>query len=270
MSSKHSSQKFGLQHILRLNVRVLQIFGLLHHDLLTSNRGCHHLRKAVLYPVIFIHIQYIFGSVIELFLPSEDSHQISQSLTLILCYIKGAMQFYALIFSGKKFLDLITYAEVNFFMDGKELADTETSVVRSYVQTANRLTGFMYLTFMLTLSSVYIELIPTLGISTGNYDTVFDGQVIGRRKTATKVWTPFQNLDSPYLKLDIIYEMISVSIFFLIFTAINTLTLVLIIFFTGHFNLLADRIENHTMKMQKTKITGIGTFSMAWFNESLK
>jgi hypothetical protein len=24
------------------------------------------------------------------------------------------------------------------------------------------------------------------------------------------------------------------------------------------------------MKMQKTTITGIGTFSMAWFNESLK
>jgi hypothetical protein len=237
---------------------------------LTSNRACRYLRKAALYLVTFIHAHYAVGSVVALLLPNEDSHHISVSLTLTLSYIKEALQLYALIFSRKKFLDLIKYAEVNFFMDGKQMANTETSVVRSYVQMATRLTGFMYLTFFLTLSSVYFELTPTLIISKENYGTVFDGEVIGRRKTVSTVWSPFQNLDSPYLKIDIIYEIISVSVFFLIFTAINTLTLILIIFFTGHFNLLAECIQNHTKMMEKTRVTGIGTFFMAWLNESLK
>jgi hypothetical protein len=165
------------------------------------------------------------------------------------------------MFSGTKFLDLITYAEINFFMSAKPMVNTEMSVVRSYVQKGKRLTGFMYLTFVLTLSSVYFELIPTLRICTENCDILRDDQVMGRRKTVTKVWTPFQNLDSPYLKLDIIYEMTSVSIFFIIFTAINALTLLLIVFFTGHFNLLAECIGNHTKQMEQTAITGSVTFS---------
>ena len=228
--------------------------------MLTANICYYNLRKAILYPVVFIHIHFVFGSVVELFLQSDDSQQVSVSLTLILSYIKGALQLYVIIFSGKKFLDLITCAEVNLFMNEKPLADTETPVVRSYVQAGNKLTGFMYLTFMLTLSTVYFELVPTLRISTENLDDQVYGQVIGRRKTAFKVWTPFQNLENPYLKLDVIYEMISVSVFFLIFTAINTLTLLLILFFTAHFSLLAEYIENHSKEIKKTTSTGIGTF----------
>lgn len=260
MSSTYLPEKLTVKQILRLNVRILQIFGLLPEDVLTANLCQYNLRKAVLYPVAFIHIHFVFGSVVELFLQSDDSQQISVSLTLILSYIKGALQLHVVIFSGKKFLDLITCAEANLFTNGKPLADTETSVVRSYVQTAKKLTGFMYLTFMLTLSTVYFELVPTLRISTQNLDDKVYGQVTGRRKTAFKVWTPFQNLEDPYLKLDVIYEMISVSVFFLIFTAINTLTLLLILFFTAHFSLLAEYIETHSQKTQETTSTGIGTF----------
>jgi hypothetical protein len=237
---------------------------------LTANRRCHYLRKALLYPVVFINIYCVIGSVVELFLPSEESHQIFASLMLIICFTEGALQLFVLIFSGKKFLILITYAEDNFFMNGKPLTNTDLSVVRSYVKTGNKLTAFIYSVFILTLSTIYIELLPTLRISTENNDNQVYGQVIGRRKTVLKVWTPFQNLDSPYLKLDIIYEITSVSIFFLIFTAINMLTIVLILFFTAHFNLLAERIESHTKTIEKTTSTGTETISKLLFNISVK
>jgi hypothetical protein len=100
-------------------------------------------------------------------------------------------------------------------MNGKPLTNTEMSVVRSYVKTGNKLTAFMHSTFILTLSAVYFELLQTMRISTENNGNEEYSQVTIRRKTAFKVWTPFQNLDSPYLKLDIIYEITSVSIFFL-------------------------------------------------------
>jgi hypothetical protein len=141
-------------------------------------------------------------------------------------------------------------------MNGKPLTNTETSVVRSYVKTGNKLTAFMYSTFIITLSSAYFELLPILRISTENNDNEEYGQVISRRKNVFKVWTPFQNLDSPYLKLDIIYEITSISIMFLIFTAINTLIIMLILFFTAHFNLLAERIESQTSTTKTTASTG--------------
>jgi hypothetical protein len=68
------------------------------------------------------------------------------------------------------------------------------------------------LTFMLTLITIYFELVPILRISIENHDSQLYGQVIGRRKAVYTVWTPFQNLDSPHLKLDVMYEMIGVSI----------------------------------------------------------
>jgi hypothetical protein len=255
MSSLYLDEKFEIQ-ILRFNVRVLQSFGLLLDNSLTSSRHGRVLRKGILYLIIFIHIQFIFGSVVELFLSNEDSHQF-ESLGLILSYVKGAMQLYALIFSGQNFLDLIKSAEVNFFMKGRPLGSTEIPIFDGYVQTVNRLARFMWATFVLTLSSVFFELVPTFNISMENYATEFDGHVMGRRKTAYKVWTPFQNMDSPYLKADIVYEMISVTIFFIVFTTINLLTLMLIIFFTGHFNLLAEYMENLTDQTGDATSTGM-------------
>jgi hypothetical protein len=149
-------------------------------------------------------------------------------------------------------------------MSGQPMTNTEMSIIESYVQTARRLTGFIWMTFALTLSSVYIELTPAFISAVGRNATEFDGQVVGSRRTASKVWTPFQKLDSPYLKLDIIYELISVTTFFIIFTAINLLTLLLIIFFTGHFNILAESMENVTMKTDNHARIGITSYSMKY------
>jgi hypothetical protein len=204
----------------------------------------------------------VFGSVMEIFLSDEDSHLKFEYVTLTLSYMKGAMQLYVVIVSGNTFLDLIKSAEFNFFIYGEPVANTRIPLVDSYVQTARRLTGFIWITFALTLSSVYIELIPTFITAVENDTTEFVGQVTGRRKTVYKVWTPFHKLDSPYLKLDIIYEIISVSTFFIVFTAINLLTLLLIIFFTGHFNLLAESIENLMKKMDHHTRIGIPKYSM--------
>jgi hypothetical protein len=262
MGTPYLPEILQVQNILRLNVRVLQILGLLLDESVTVSRHFRLLRKGILFLIIFIHIHFVFGSLMELFLSDEDSHLKFESVTLILSYVKGAMQLYVVIISGNKFLYLIKSAEVNFFMHEKPVANTEITVVESYVQTARRLTGFIWITFALTLSSVYIELIPTFIAAIENDATEFDGQVLGRRKTAYKVWTPFHKLESPYLKLDIIYELISVSTFFIVFTANNLLTLMLIIFFTGHFNLLAESIEDLTKKMDHHTSTGITNYSM--------
>lgn len=260
MSRSYLQEKLQIP-ILRFNVRVLQTFGLLLDNSLITNRHGHVLRKGIMYFTIFIHIQFIFGSVIELFISNDESHQF-ESLGLILSYVKGAMQLYALIFSGKNFLDLIKSAEVNFSMNGKPLGKTEIPIFDSYVQTANRLARFMWVSFVLTLSSVFFELVPTFNVSVENHANEFDSQVMGRRNTAYKVWTPFQKLNNPYLKLDIIYEMISVTIFFIMFTTINLLTLMLIVFFAGHFNLLAECIENLTNETGDVTNTGMSQFSL--------
>ena len=70
----------------------------------------------------------------------------------------------------------------------------------------------MLLTFILTLITIYFKLIPILRISTKNHDNHVYGQVICMRKPVYTVWTPFQNLGSPYLKLNEMYEMTGVSI----------------------------------------------------------
>jgi len=188
----------------------------------------------------------------------------------ILSYVKGTIQLCALILHRRKFLDLIKSAEVNFFMNGKPLTHKVLPTVESYMQTANRLTHFMWVTFVLTLSSSYYELIPTNSVEMENDATEFDDQVIGRRKTAYKVWTPFQKLNSPYLTLDIIYEVITICIFFIIFTAFNLLTLILIIFFAGHFNVLAEYIGNLTDKTDQATNTGMGPSSLIKFYEPLR
>lgn len=261
MDTQYSPEILGIQNILRLNVRVLQTFGILLDDSFPRSRNSRLLRKGVLFALVFIHIHFVFGSVTELLLSDEESN-LFEIVNLSLCYVKGAMQLYLVIISGNKFLDLIKSAEDNFFIYGKPVANTEIAVVDSYVQTARRLTRFIWMTFALTLSSVYIELIPTFITAVEKDVTEFDGKVTGRRKTAYKVWTPFQKLESPYLKLDIIYELLSISTFFIVFTAINLLTLMLIIFFAGHFNLLAESIQN-LMKMTDQHIgTGITTNSV--------
>lgn len=265
MSNLHIRENLRIQ-TLRLNVRVLQTFGVLLDNSLTLSRHGRLSRRGILYLIIFIHIQLIFGSVMELILSSGDSHQTFESLGYILSYVKGAMQLFALIFSGQEFIHLIKRAEVNFMMNGKLLGNMKI-IFDKYVQTANRLACFMWVTFVLTLSSVFFELVPTFNVSTENYSTQFDGQVMGRRKTAYKVWTPFQKLDSRYLKADIIYEMLSVTIFFLVFTTINLLTLMLIVFFAGHFNLLAESIENLTVKMDDATSTGTSLISLVYLTE---
>lgn len=103
MISTNLPKKLRVKQVLRLNVRIIQTFGLLPENVLTANRGCHNLRKAFLYPVVFISIHFILGSVFEPFLPSEDSQQISVPLMLILCFIKGPFQLYVLIFSEISF-----------------------------------------------------------------------------------------------------------------------------------------------------------------------
>jgi hypothetical protein len=176
---------------------------------------------------------------------------------MILSYVKGGIQTYALIFSGQDFLDLIKSAEVNFVINGRPLGNTKIPVFNGYVQTANRLAAFMWAAFVLTLSSIFFELVPMLDDSMENHATEFDGHVMGRRKTVYKVWTPFQRMDSPYLKAGIVYEIISATIFFIIFTTINMLTLMLIIFFAGHFNLLAEYTENLTNQTDDATSTGM-------------
>jgi hypothetical protein len=57
----------------------------------------------LLYPAVFISNHFIFGSVVELFLPTENSQKISVPLMPISCFIKTALKLYVLIFSGKKF-----------------------------------------------------------------------------------------------------------------------------------------------------------------------
>lgn len=262
MDTQYSPEILGIQNILRLKVRVLQTFGLLLDDSLPRSRICRLLRKGVLLSLVFIHTHFVFGSVTELLLSHEELNLKFEIMNLSFSYVKGAMQLYFLIISGNKFLEIIKSAEDNFFIYGKPVANTETAVVESCVQTARRLTRFMWMTFALTLSSVYIELIPIFITAVENDVTEFDGKTTGRRKTVYKVWTPFQKLESPYLKMDIIYELLSISTFFVVFTSINLLTLILIIFFAGHFNLLAESIQN-LMKMTDQHIrTGITTHSV--------
>jgi hypothetical protein len=264
MGSPYLPETLRVHNIMRLNLRVLQTFGLLPDDSLAVNRYRCLLRKAILFLLVPIHIYFIFGSVLQLVLSDEDSDIKLESITLTLSYVKGGMQFYTLIFSSQKILDLIKSTEINFFMCGQPVTNTEVSIIESYVQTARRLTGFIWITFALTLSSVYIELTPAFVAAVERDATEFDGQAVGKRRTASKVWTPFQKLDSPYLKLDIIYELISVTTFFIIFTAINLLTLLLIIFFTGHFNILAESMENVTMKTDHHARIGITSYSMKY------
>jgi hypothetical protein len=261
MGTPYLPETLRVHNILGLNLRVLQTFGLLLDDSLAVNRYRRVLGKAILFLLVPIHIYFIFGSVVQLVLSDEDSDIKLESITLTLSYVKQGIQFYVLIFYSKKFLDLIKSAEANFFTRGQPVSNTEMSITESYVHTARRLTGYIWINFALILSSVYIELIPAFVAAFERDATEFGGKVVGTRRTVFKIWTPFQKLDSPYLKLDIICELISVTMFFIVLTAINLLTLLLIIFFTGHFEILAESMEKVIMKTDHHARIGITTYS---------
>jgi hypothetical protein len=264
MDSPHLTETLGVHNMLGRNIRILQIFGLLPDDSLPVTRSLRVLSKGILALVVFIHVYCIFGSVMQLILSDEDSNIKLESGTLILSYIKGGMQVFVLIVSRQKFLDLIKYAEVNFFVCGQSVTNTDMSIIEGYVQTARRLTGFFWATFALALISAYIELIPSF-FTTFEIDANESvDQSSDRRRTVAKVWTPFQKIDSPYLKLDIIYELMASTVFFIIFTAINLLTLLLIIFFTGHFNILGESMENVIKNLERHALTGITSYSMKY------
>jgi hypothetical protein len=234
-------QKLRKQNILEINLKIFRYFGILLDDSVNETR-CEKVKgMAKQLVIVSLVAQYFFGTSVELFLSLGDMQNAGHCFIYLITHLKNVVKLGTFIIFREKILYLLSKIENNFYIQGIAPTNAERSLVRSYVNLSKRIAKYVWISFLLTLATVFISTPPR-----PNLELITDPEEIKyiRKDSSLKMWFPFRAIESPYFELTTVYENITISIYFIFFTTVNITILGLIIHTTAQFAVLAEAIKN--------------------------
>jgi hypothetical protein len=93
-----------------------------------------------------------------------------------------------------------------------------------------------------------------------------------RRESSIHMWIPFKAIESPYFEIAVVYECVTMTVYFAFVTIVNITLLGLIIHMTALFALLADTIEkgvtgDEGVRKEKLYSTGKRNPSISYYSK---
>lgn len=238
-------------NVLSFNLKLLRFFGVLIDYSRLSTRWEAPLYFTLQGVVIFLHAQHVICTMIEMYILRDRPQDVGDGFIFLIAHVKNVMKLGTMIVYRTKFVSLINSLERNYFVHERPHTVTEMSLLESYMRLTKRLAKYVWISYVLTTSSIYFNTPPRPKFDVESNSTMSGEQVAIRRESGMKEWLPFQAIETPYFELVTAYELLTMTAYFGCVTLMNITFLALIIYTTAQFALLANALQQAAMNVSK-------------------
>ncbi|KAJ4430664.1 hypothetical protein ANN_19254 [Periplaneta americana] len=208
--------------------------------------------------MMFLHFQHTAGPSMELYLSldEEDLQYTGDCFIFVIAHLKDFFKLLPLLVSPKKFEQLF-YTIDNYFIRGIEPTESDRKLVETYMNRSRKISQHLWIAYWTVQFTFFANTPPKPDIQEFYNLTQTENVKNMRRRSAIKNWFPFQALEFPYYELLAVYENVTMVIYFVFTTLMNTTILVLIIQATAQFALLAETLKTASHRVaEKLSNTG--------------
>ena len=240
MIFKKLFEKIRRNNILELNLQIFKYYGFLLDDSVGTTRWGRltgMFRRLLLVSVV---AQHSLGTAVQLYLSLGDIENAGDCLIFLFSHLKNVVKLGTLIIYRKKILCLLSRIGGNYYVQGITPTDSQKHLVQNYMNLSRKIAKYVWISFVLTQASLIVNMPPR-----PNLEIITDPEELKnvRRESSIHMWIPFKAIESPYYEMAVVYECVTMTIYFAFVTAVNITLLGLIIHMTALFALLADTME---------------------------
>jgi hypothetical protein len=233
-------EKIKRKNILELNLKIFKYYGILLDDSVDRTHWeklKYTLRRLLLVSVVVLHS---LGTAVELYLSVDDIEKAGNCLIFLISHVKNVVKLGTLITYRKQILSLISEIEENCYVKGITPTNSQKLLIQNYMNLSKTIAKYVWISFALTQASLIVNMPPR-----PNLEMVTDPEELKhiRRDSSIKMWIPFKAIESPYFEMAVIYECVTMTIYFAFVTTVNVTLVGLIIHMTALFAILADTIK---------------------------
>jgi hypothetical protein len=233
----------GKLNVLRFNLKMLGIFGVLIDYSRISTRWQKPLYYILECITVFLHVQHCILTAIGMYILRDRPQDVGDGFIFLLAHIKNATKLGTMIVYRKRFISLVNYLEQNHFMRQGPRTNSELSLLGSYMHLTTRLATYVWASYALTASSICFSIPSRPRLDVSSNSTISEEQGRIRRESVMKQWLPFRAVETPYFELITTYELLAMTVYFACVTVMNITFLTLIIYTTAQFAVLANALQ---------------------------
>lgn len=233
-------EKIRTNNILELNLQIFKYYGILLDDSVDTTRWDRLIgmfRRLLLVSVV---VQHTLGTAVQLYLSLGNIEKAGDSLIFLISHVKNVVKLGTLIIYRKKILCLLSRIEGSYYVQGITPTDSQKLLLQNYMNLSRQIAKYVWISFVLTQASLIVNMPPR-----PNLEIIADPEELKnvRRESSIHMWIPFKAIESPYFEIAVVYECVTMTVYFAFVTTVNITLLGLIIHMTALFALLADTIE---------------------------
>jgi hypothetical protein len=236
-------------NVLSFNLKMLRFFGILIDYSRISTRWEAPLYLLLQSVIIFLHAQHVIGTMIEMYMLRDRPQDVGDGFIFLIAHVKNVMKLGTMIIYRTKFISLINSLDRNYFVHQRPHTNTELSLLRSYMYLTRRLAKYVWISYVLSTSSIYFNTPARPKFDVESNSTVPGEYVAPRRASGMKEWLPFKGTETPYFELVTTYELLTMTVYFACVTVMNITFLALIIYATAQFAVLASAFQYAEMNV---------------------
>jgi 7tm Odorant receptor. len=234
-------EKIRSNNILELNLQIFKYYGILLDDSVDKRRRdslFDTFRRLLLVSVV---AQHSLGTAVELYLSVGNIEKAADCLIFLISHVKNVVKLGTFIIYRRQILRLLSRIEDNYYVQGITPTDSQKLLVQNYMILSRKIAKYVWISFVLTQASLIVNMPPR-----PNLEIITDPVELKnvRRESSIHMWMPFKAIESPYFEIAVVYECVTMTIYFAFVTTVNITLLGAIIHMTALFALLADTIEN--------------------------
>ena len=233
-------EKIRRNNILELNLQIFKYYGFLLDDSVDTTRWDRLTGTFRRLLLVFVVAQHSLGTAVQLYLSLGNIEKTGDCLIFLISHVKNVVKLGTLIIYRKKMLCLLSRTEGNYYVQGITPTDSQKLLVQNYTNLTRKIAKYVWISFVLTQASLIVNMPPR-----PNLEIITDPEELKnvRRESSIHMWIPFKAIESPYYEIAVVYECVTMTVYFAFVTAVSITILGLIIHMTALFALLADTIE---------------------------
>jgi hypothetical protein len=227
--------------ILEINLKIIRYFGLLQDESVNKTRFEKVTVMAKQIIITLLITQYFLGTSVELYLSLSDMYKAGNCIIYFITSLKNMAKLGTVIINRKKFLSLLINIDKNRYVQGITPTEAQRSIVQSYIDLSKKTAKWVWILCFMALISLIINQPPQ-----PNLELIIDPDEMKdlRRGSSIKMWLPFRAIESPYFEMSLVYEDITMTIYFIFITAINVTIVDIIIKVSAQFAVLAEAVQS--------------------------
>lgn len=257
------------ENILQLNLQILKYYGFLLDDFVDTSRWGRLIGMFKRLLLVSVVAQHTLGTVVQLYLSLGNIEKAGDCVIFLLSHVKNVVKLGTLIIYRKNILCLLSRIEGSYYVQGITPTDSQKLLVQNYMNLSRKIAKYVWISFVLTQASLVVNMPPRPNLE---IITVSEELNNVRRESSIHMWIPFKAIESPYFEIAVVYECVTMTVYFAFVTIVNITLLGLIIHMTALFALLADTIEkgvtgDEGVRKEKLYSTGKRNPSISYYSK---